>query len=80
MDTTYDDSGARAALAPSGIEPPALPAYFDRLIEYALRAEWGRRPVPRHHLLAPSHPRAQHREGRVHRRAGRSRPTSSSRA
>ena len=74
MDTTYDDSAARAALAPSGIEPPALPAYFDRLIEYALRADWGRKPVPRHHLLAPSRPRAQHHEGRVHKPPTREQP------
>ena len=53
---------------------PRSPAYFDRLIEYALRAEWGRRQVPRHHLLAPSRPRAQHREGRIHRPPTREQP------
>jgi len=53
MATRYDDSRARAALEPSGIRAPALTSYFHRLIEYALRADWGRKPVPRHALLAP---------------------------
>ena len=67
MHTRYDDSKARSALAPRGIEAPALASYFDRLIAYALRAEWGRKPIARHRLLAPSH-RARppaHAEGRV---------------
>jgi thioester reductase-like protein len=64
MATRYDAAHARGALRTSGIEPPALPAYFDRLIDYAVRAEWGRKPVPRHRVLAPS--RAHH---------GRTRPT-----
>ena len=66
----YDAAHARGALRTSGIEPPSLPRYFDRLIDYALRAEWGRKPVPRHRLLAPAHAAehvraTEHVEGRV---------------
>ena len=68
MATRYDNSAARAALEPSGVEAPALRSYFGALIGYALRAEWGRNPQPRHRLLAPPEPAAQrpmrHPEGR----------------
>jgi thioester reductase-like protein len=47
MDVTYDDRRARAALAPAGIRPSPLERYFDRLVEFALAADWGRRPMPR---------------------------------
>ena len=43
METRYDDGAARAALRSSRIEAPPLASYFDRLIDYALRAEWGRK-------------------------------------
>jgi long-chain acyl-CoA synthetase len=46
--TRYDNWQAREALAPDGIEAPPLTSYFDRLMDYALKAEWGRRPRPRH--------------------------------
>ncbi len=76
MATRYDDSHARAALAPRGIEPPPLASYFDRLIEYALRADWGRKPIPRHRLLAPGlRPRfRQRRLGEPPRAPARHRP------
>jgi long-chain acyl-CoA synthetase len=60
MSTRYDDAAARAALRPAGIEAPALSSYFARLIDYALRAEWGRRQLPRHRLLALAHPPRAH--------------------
>ena len=44
---TYDNRCSRVALHPAGIEPPPLRSYFDRLVEFALAAEWGRRPLPR---------------------------------
>jgi hypothetical protein len=47
MDVTYDDRRARAALIPAGIDPAPLRRYFDRLVEFALTADWGRRPIPR---------------------------------
>jgi thioester reductase-like protein len=47
MDVTYDDRRARVALRASGIEPTPLPKYFDRLVHFALAADWGRRELPR---------------------------------
>jgi long-chain acyl-CoA synthetase len=38
---------ATAALAPVGIVPTPLPDYFDRLVDYAVAAEWGRTPMSR---------------------------------
>jgi thioester reductase-like protein len=43
----YDDRRSRVALAPEGIVPAPLRTYFDRLVEFALIAEWGRRPIAR---------------------------------
>lgn len=43
----FDDSNARAALAPAGLRPDPLPAYFDRLMDFAERAKWGRRTLSR---------------------------------
>jgi long-chain acyl-CoA synthetase len=43
----YDDRRARALLHPTGIEPSPLRDYFDRLVEFALLAAWGARPIPR---------------------------------
>lgn len=40
----FDTARARAALVPLGVEPAPLAAYFDRLIDYAERTEWGRQP------------------------------------
>ena len=53
--------------AARGIEPPPLRAYFDRLVEFALAAEWGRRPIARAGAAA----RAPRRAGRRARRAAR---------
>jgi hypothetical protein len=44
----FEAERTRAALAPYGIEPPPLRAYFDRLMAFARAADWGRTPVPRH--------------------------------
>lgn len=46
MRVRYDDSRTRAALGPA-IAPAPLPDYFDRLVDYALLADWGRRPLTR---------------------------------
>jgi thioester reductase-like protein len=43
----YDDRRARVALRGSGIRPTPLRGYFDRLVEFALAAEWGRREISR---------------------------------
>jgi thioester reductase-like protein len=44
--TTYDNAGARAALAPA-IEPAPLGDYFAPLIAFAQRANWGTRKISR---------------------------------
>ena len=40
-------SAARAGLDPIDIRVPRVDAYLDRLLEFALRANWGRRPAGR---------------------------------
>ena len=47
MSVTYDDRRSRAALRAAGVEAPPLRRYFDRLVEYALDADWGRQPKGR---------------------------------
>jgi thioester reductase-like protein len=49
---TYDDRRTRTALAGAGIEPTPLAGYFDRLVEFALDADWGRRQIPRASVAA----------------------------
>lgn len=51
MRVHYDDVGARAALDPLGITPAPLPEYFDRLVDYALLAGWGRSGIGRAEAL-----------------------------
>jgi thioester reductase-like protein len=44
----FDTEATWAALREAGIAPPPpLASYLHRLLEFAERAEWGRRPVPR---------------------------------
>jgi thioester reductase-like protein len=47
MRVRYDDARARAILEPRGIRPAPLSSYFDRLMDYAQAARWGRRTVAR---------------------------------
>jgi long-chain acyl-CoA synthetase len=47
MRVVYDDRRCRTVLRAAGISPPPLRRYFDQLVEFALAAEWGRRPIPR---------------------------------
>lgn len=47
MRVRYDDARARAILEPRGITPAPLRSYFDRLMDYAQAARWGRREVAR---------------------------------
>jgi long-chain acyl-CoA synthetase len=58
MRVHYDDARARAALDPLGIAPAPLPEYFDRLVDYALAAQWGRSAVGRADALDARRPRA----------------------
>jgi thioester reductase-like protein len=54
MEVRYNDRRARSALTPLGLEPPPLRSYFDRLMDFARLAEWGRRPYERHEtFVAP---------------------------
>lgn len=43
----YDNRRCKAMLCGSGIAPSGLPSYFDRLVEFALAARWGRLPISR---------------------------------
>jgi thioester reductase-like protein len=44
----FDTSATRAALDEAGVGPvPPLITYLDRLLDFAARAEWGKRPMPR---------------------------------
>lgn len=43
----HDTTRAQAALADSGIAPPPLPDYFERLVDFAHAARWGRRTLSR---------------------------------
>jgi long-chain acyl-CoA synthetase len=57
---TYDDRRSRVALCGTGIAPSPLHAYFDRLVEFALASEWGRRQISRAAAvkrIEPSSPR-----------------------
>jgi thioester reductase-like protein len=47
MRVRYDDARARAILEPRGITAAPLRSYFDRLMDYAQAARWGRREVAR---------------------------------
>lgn len=43
----YDATRTRATLEPLGVHPPRLEDYFHRLMDYAVRADWGRSPLER---------------------------------
>jgi thioester reductase-like protein len=47
MKVRYDDRRARERLEPAGIQVTPIERYFDRLIDFAERAGWGRRRLPR---------------------------------
>ncbi len=50
--TEFDNSHARARLEPAGISASPLVAYLERLLDYATRTRWGKRPVSRVEALA----------------------------
>jgi thioester reductase-like protein len=47
MDVFYSDRRARERLDPVGLQAPPIEAYLDRLLDYAVSAQWGRKPVSR---------------------------------
>jgi long-chain acyl-CoA synthetase len=53
MRTRYENALAKEALGPLGIEVPPLASYFNRLLDFARAADWGRRPLPRHEVIGP---------------------------
>ncbi len=44
---SYDTTRAQGTLAQRGIEVTPLSGYFDRLVGYAVTAQWGKRPLTR---------------------------------
>ncbi len=49
----YDNRRTRAVLHGSGIEASPLEEYFERLVRFALAADWGRRALPRAGVVVP---------------------------
>jgi long-chain acyl-CoA synthetase len=50
--TEFDNSQARARLEPAGISVWPLAAYLERLLDFATRTRWGKRPLSRLEALA----------------------------
>jgi thioester reductase-like protein len=51
--TEFDDAATRARLEPAGIRVSPLGDYMDRLLDFATRSRWGKRPIARIEALAP---------------------------
>jgi thioester reductase-like protein len=47
MNVTYDNSHTRRRLEPVGIAVPSIDSYFDKLLDYAMAAQWGRSSITR---------------------------------
>ena len=56
IDCGYFPKGRKspAVAVPRGIEPAPLGMYFDRLMDYAQAARWGRRPIARTRVGQPA--------------------------
>ena len=52
--TVFDDAATRARLEPSGISASPLRDYLERLLDFATRSRWGKRPIARVEALAMS--------------------------
>jgi hypothetical protein len=65
----FDNRRCRVALRESAIEALPLRDYFEPLVEFALAADWGRRPIPRAARRSPqlSARRARRRDGQADR-------------
>jgi thioester reductase-like protein len=50
--TLFDDSATRARLDPLGIQASPLGDYLERLLDFATRSRWGKRPIARVEALA----------------------------
>ena len=47
MSSRFDDREARRVLEPAGLRPPPIREYFDRLMDFATAAKWGKRRIDR---------------------------------
>ena len=52
ISTVFDDTRARARLDPAGIRVSPLSDYLERLLDFATRTRWGKRPLSRAAALA----------------------------
>jgi thioester reductase-like protein len=50
--TVFDNAKTRARLAPAGIQASPLHDYLERLLDFATRSRWGKRPIGRAEALA----------------------------
>jgi thioester reductase-like protein len=46
-ETVFDQAESRALLEPAGINAPPLGDYLERLLDFATRSRWGKRPISR---------------------------------
>jgi thioester reductase-like protein len=49
----FDDAATRERLEPAGIRVTPLGDYIERLLDFATRSRWGKRPIARVEALAP---------------------------
>ena len=47
MEAVFDDAETRACLEPDGITTAPLRDYIDRLLDFATRSRWVKRPIAR---------------------------------
>jgi long-chain acyl-CoA synthetase len=47
MDVTYESDQTRRRLEPAGVAVPPVDSYFDRLVDFAIASDWGRKPLTR---------------------------------
>jgi hypothetical protein len=47
----FDDTLTRQRLAPAGIQASPLRDYMERLLDFATRSRWGKRPIGRAEAL-----------------------------
>lgn len=50
--TVFDEAATRARLGPAGIDVSPLGDYLERLLDFATRSRWGKRPIGRAEALA----------------------------
>ena len=51
VESVFDNRKARARLEPMGISVPPLAGYLERLLDFATRSRWGKRPIGRAEAL-----------------------------